>query len=181
MANKIAAALVARTADTTNIAKGSGPLANLSELVGKWNSSATTVALNAATGAVAPNNVDGSSSYVGFSGGSGDVNNTYGTQTTLTTLSSVLGSSANDATATGYANAYCPRYNEATMRALSNSTTTRVWNLMIDVIAQTGRFPSTAANLASFSVEGERRYWVHVAIDRYTGKVLDEQVEEVKE
>ena len=52
---------------------------------------------------------------------------------------------------------------------------------MIDVIAQTGRFPSSASSLTSFNVEGERRYWVHVAIDRYTGKVLDEQIEEVKE
>jgi hypothetical protein len=52
---------------------------------------------------------------------------------------------------------------------------------MIDVIAQAGRFPSTATGLAQFNVEGERRYWVHVAIDRLTGKVLDEQVEEVKE
>jgi len=57
--------------------------------------------------------------------------------------------------------------------------TTRVSNLMIDVIAQTGRFPSSASSLANFNVEGERRYWVHVEIDRYTGKVLDEQVEEV--
>jgi hypothetical protein len=139
------------------------------------------VTLNAAIGATAPNNVDGSSSYVGFSGGSGDVANTYSNQTTISTLASVLQSSANDATATGYANAYCQRYNEATMRALSNNTTSRVWNLMIDVIAQTGRFPSSATGLANFNVEGERRYWVHVAIDRYTGKVLDEQIEEVKE
>jgi hypothetical protein len=73
------------------------------------------------------------------------------------------------------------RFHESAIRALSNVGTTRVWNLMIDVIAQTGRFPSSAASLTNFNVEGERRYWVHVAIDRYTGKVLDQQVEEVKE
>ena len=81
--------------------------------------------------------------------------------------------------------AYAKRYHEAPIRALVNGTQTRVWNLMIDVIAQTGRFPTSAATaptpLAAFLVEGERRYWVHVAIDRYTGTVLDEQVEEVKE
>jgi hypothetical protein len=77
------------------------------------------------------------------------------------------------------------RLREASIRALAATGTTRVWNLMIDVIAQTGRFPSNAATaaspLAAFAVSGERRYWVHVAIDRYTGKVLDERIEEVKE
>jgi len=73
------------------------------------------------------------------------------------------------------------RYREATIRALSSCGQTRVWNLMIDVIAQTGRFPSTATGLGNFMVEGEQRYWVHLAIDRYTGQVLDQQVEEVKE
>ena len=52
---------------------------------------------------------------------------------------------------------------------------------MIDVVAQTGRFPSNAKTAADFAVEGEQRYWVHVAIDRYTGKILDRQIEEVKE
>ena len=32
-----------------------------------------------------------------------------------------------------------------------------------------------------FVVDGEQRYWVHVAIDRMTGQVLDKQVEVVKE
>jgi hypothetical protein len=77
--------------------------------------------------------------------------------------------------------AYAKRYHEAPIRALVNTTQTRVWNLLIDVIAQAGRFPSVATSLSNFNVEGERRYWVHVAIDRYSGKVLDEQLEEVKE
>ena len=80
--------------------------------------------------------------------------------------------------------AYIQRFHEAPIRALANVGQTRVWNLMIDVIAQTGRFPNsptTVTTLQNFSVEGERRYWVHVAIDRLTGKVLDEQVEVVKE
>jgi hypothetical protein len=30
-------------------------------------------------------------------------------------------------------------------------------------------------------VGGEQRYWVHVAIDRFTGRVLDKQIEVVNE
>ncbi len=55
---------------------------------------------------------------------------------------------------------------------------------MIDVIAQSGRYPATAttaADLPKFIVEGEQRYWVHVAIDRLTGEVIDRQIEVVNE
>jgi hypothetical protein len=30
-------------------------------------------------------------------------------------------------------------------------------------------------------VEGEQRYWVHVAIDRFTGQVIDKQIDVVNE
>jgi len=73
---------------------------------------------------------------------------------------------------------------EAVPRALASVTQTRTWNLMIDVIAQSGRYPptaTTAAELPKFIVEGEQRYWVHVAIDRFSGQVIDQQVEVVKE
>src|SRR5205085_1040095 len=78
------------------------------------------------------------------------------------------------------------RRRSAPIRALANAGQTRVWNLMIDVIAQTGRYPasiqaSDAKALEKFAVEGEERYWVHVAIDRLTGEVLDKQIELVKE
>jgi hypothetical protein len=76
---------------------------------------------------------------------------------------------------------YIDRFREAPLRALSNVANTRVWNLMIDVIAQTGRYPTGASSAQNFEVDGEQRYWVHVAIDRYTGQVLDKQVETVKE
>jgi hypothetical protein len=77
-------------------------------------------------------------------------------------------------------------YAEAPVRALADVTNTRTWNLMIDVVAQTGRFapdsPSTSAALnSSFIVQGERHYWLHIAIDRYTGKVVDQQLEPVYE
>jgi hypothetical protein len=52
---------------------------------------------------------------------------------------------------------------------------------MIDVIAQTGRYGWNAKSLDQFTVEGERRYWLHVAIDRFTGEIVDEQWELVNE
>lgn len=70
---------------------------------------------------------------------------------------------------------------ESIARALGEVAQTRTWNLMIDVIAQSGRFPPDETNLAKFVVEGEQRYWVHVAIDRFTGEVIDRQIEVVKE
>lgn len=70
---------------------------------------------------------------------------------------------------------------ELVMRAFSDATQTRTWNLMIDVIAQSGSYRTGANALANFSVEGEQRYWVHVAIDRFTGQVIDRQIEVVKE
>ena len=52
---------------------------------------------------------------------------------------------------------------------------------MIDVITQSGRYPPTASNLSQFVVEGEKRYWLHVAIDRFTGQVIGTELEEVIE
>ena len=68
------------------------------------------------------------------------------------------------------------------MRALADVTNTRTWNLMIDVIAQAGSFPTNATDLnQGFVVQGEHHYWLHIAIDRYTGKVVDQQLEPVYE
>ena len=70
---------------------------------------------------------------------------------------------------------------ESIVRALGSSTMTRTWNLMIDVIAQSGHYPPGSTSLAQFVVDGERRYWLHVAIDRYTGAVVDRVLEPVYE
>ena len=70
---------------------------------------------------------------------------------------------------------------ELVIRAFSDAGQTRTWNLMIDVVAQSGRYPPNASTLAGFLVEGEQHYWVHVAIDRFTGQVLDKQIEVVNE
>lgn len=73
------------------------------------------------------------------------------------------------------------RRREAVVRALADVGDTRTWNLLIDLIAQSGRFPRTASSLDSFQVEGERHYWLHVAIDRFTGKVIARKLEAVSE
>jgi len=70
---------------------------------------------------------------------------------------------------------------ELVIRAFSDACQTRTWNLLIDVIAQSGRYPPNASTLAGFLVEGEQHYWVHVAIDRFTGQVVDKQIEVVNE
>jgi hypothetical protein len=57
----------------------------------------------------------------------------------------------------------------------------RTWSLLIDVVAQAGNFPTSANGLADFNVTAETRYWVHVAIDRATGQVIDQNVEIVNE
>jgi hypothetical protein len=72
----------------------------------------------------------------------------------------------------------------ALARTLAASGDTRVWNLLFDIIAQAGRFPPGAeavGDLRSFVVEAEHRIWVHVALDRLTGDVLDLQTEEAIE
>jgi hypothetical protein len=69
------------------------------------------------------------------------------------------------------------RFRESAIRPLASAGQVRVWNLLIDVVAQTGRYPKTATGLDQFWVDGQTRVWLHVAIDRYTGQVLDKQVE----
>jgi hypothetical protein len=77
-------------------------------------------------------------------------------------------------------------------RALSEMVQTRTWGLLIDMVAQTGHYAPNATDLKDFIVEGEKRYWLHVAIDRFEGgpsggplqgtvTVLDQQLEEVIE
>jgi hypothetical protein len=79
------------------------------------------------------------------------------------------------------ANASIKTRREVIIRALAGSTQTRTWNLLVDVIAQSGRFSATATNSEKFIVEGEKRYWLHLAIDRITGQIVDQQFEPVLE
>ncbi len=73
------------------------------------------------------------------------------------------------------------RLRETAFRALAEAGQVRVWNLMIDIIAQAGRYPPGSSALDQFVVEGEQRLWVHVAIDRLTGSVIDQSIEVVRE
>ena len=72
---------------------------------------------------------------------------------------------------------------ETVVRALADSTETGTWNLMIDMVVQSGRFPNIQAKpyAGNFVVSGESRQWVHLAIERSTGKVIASVVEPVYE
>lgn len=70
---------------------------------------------------------------------------------------------------------------ETVARALAEVGQTRTWGLLIDVIAQSGRYPPTATDLPQFVVEGEKRYWLHIAVDRFTRQIIDQQLEAVYE
>jgi hypothetical protein len=76
---------------------------------------------------------------------------------------------------------------EVIARALSEIGQARTWNLMIDVIAQTGKYKPNAPDLtaSNFIVEGEKRCWLHIALGRdlNAGRVdvLGTQLEEVTE
>ena len=69
------------------------------------------------------------------------------------------------------------RLRESVLRALADGGQTRVWNLMLDIVVQSGGFPRTARSLSEFVREGEARLWVFVAIDRLTGEILEQQTE----
>ena len=78
---------------------------------------------------------------------------------------------------------------ESVARALAELGQTRTWNLFIDVIAQTGRYSPDTTNINQsnkFTVEGEKRYWLHIALGRDLNDdgsvdVLGTQLEEVIE
>ena len=70
---------------------------------------------------------------------------------------------------------------EAAIRTLAELGQTRTWNLLLDVVAQDGKFTGSPASAANFMVQGERRIWVSVAVDRLTGRIIDSQTEEVNE
>jgi hypothetical protein len=184
-ADGVAKALVART---SSLAASAGPLRNVSELVGRFLARTPIKDLgsilnggNEGTLNSALGFYDGKLSYGGFSDGTWDsaartpkvsnpATDIYSAYRASSKLTSVRDTVTN-----------IQRFREAPIRALAAAGQTRVWNLMIDVVAQAGRFPQSAKAFEAFKVQGEQRYWVHVAIDRLTGKVIDKQIEVVKE
>ena len=157
LASAMAGALIARTHGTT---ASTGPLVNISELVGKWYSS---------NGVSGTSYVNGSTSFVGFSD---DQTSALTNDVTAVLNNSSLGTDPEQRV---------QRLRDATIRALSSSGQTRVWNVLIDLVVQSGRFPGNATSFSGFMVDGEVHFWIHLAIDRLTGQVIDRRVETLKE
>jgi hypothetical protein len=171
------------------------PLQNVADLAGKWVSNQPIQALtlggtNQGVLLSTAGFYDGKLSYSGFSGGQWDssfhqpkltnpIQDVYSAYSASATLP--YSSAPNEHNGPKETAEYVQRFREAPVRALSAAGQTRVWNLMIDLVAQTGRYPTTASDLTKFNVEGEQRYWIHLAIDRASGRVVDKQVEVVKE
>ncbi len=68
---------------------------------------------------------------------------------------------------------------EVVLRALADSSDTRTWNLMIDLVAQSGEMARGANDLANFSSRAQVRRWVFLSIDRFTGEILHQSSENV--
>ena len=112
--------------------------------------------------------------------------NSVATSLTLSTIATPLVNRADlpntIANETGLGPTVPKTQRESIARALGETAQTRTWNLMIDLIAQAGRYPPSGTSLRNgFFVDGEQRYWVHVAIDRFTGRVIEKQIEVVNE
>ena len=157
LANAVARAVITRTHEASTSA---GPFINISDLVGRWNAS------NAVSGT---SFVNGSTSFVGFTDD----------QTSVTTndLAAVL----NDGSVATDPELRIQRLRDASIHALASSGQTRVWNVLIDLLVQQGRFSKNSTAYTGFIVDGEVHYWVHLSIDRLTGQLLDRRVENVKE
>lgn len=70
---------------------------------------------------------------------------------------------------------------ESVVRSLADGGQVRTWNLMIDLVTQSGALAPKAKSLGDFNVRSEKHHWVHLSIDRITGEVLDLQWETVRE
>lgn len=101
-------------------------------------------------------------------------NERLGNMADLVALSGALGDCYDDG-------GVLQRTRESALRALADVGSVRAWNLMIDLVAQSGHFVRGATRLDQFVVEAEERVWVHLAIDRFTGEVLDLFSENVTE
>jgi len=73
------------------------------------------------------------------------------------------------------------RQREVLTRAFGDVINVRTWNLLIDLVVQSGKIGTTGSSLGDFAMRAERRIWAQVAIDRVTGEVVDIQVETVNE
>lgn len=74
-------------------------------------------------------------------------------------------------------------FSEAHARAIAAATDTRSWQLLLDLVVQSGRQPGgdTSFDPQRFLVSGQRRYWITFSIDRFTGEITHEHWEPVYE
>ena len=154
----IANTVVARTTSSTN---SRGPFANISELAGRLVGKGVSGA--------------GSEAYTAPADRNGNAWTYSGLVAELT------GTSGNNTIYSNTTDNKIQRRAETAVRALSDAGQTRVWNLLIDLVAQTGKYPESSTRRDQFLVQGEKRYWFHVAIDRLTGQILDSTLEPVSE
>jgi len=155
-AGNVATKLIGITTDTTNAWRG--PFTNVSNLVGRYVANPGSIGSNTDLFSFTETITGSTSVYAGLSAALDSSVYTQGTS------------------GTGYK---VQRFREAGIRPLADAGQVRVWNLLIDVVVQTGRYPTSASGLDQFVVDGEKRIWLHVAIDRFTGTVIDKQVEVV--
>lgn len=67
-------------------------------------------------------------------------------------------------------------------RALAEVGQVRTWNLLADIVVQSGQFPGAGGTDAGdFVVEAEERTWLSFSIDRPTATVLQTQTERIQE
>lgn len=176
LAALIQGTLVNTPATTTSLmidsnAPRAGVAANVAKALVAWTHKPSTDASAAAQGPlrnraeIVGKYVPSASNYSGFSFGDPAVNSAQ-----LTTLLNPLGTEAT----------IVKQQRECIIRALADVGTTRTWNVLIDVVAQTGRLTPGASGLKDFVVVGERHQWVSVAIDRVTGRIIKIQAEPVR-
>jgi len=67
---------------------------------------------------------------------------------------------------------------ETVLRAMADAGSVRTWNVLIDVVAQSG---VASPDGEKFFPVGERRIWASTAIDRFTAKIIGRQWENLNE
>ena len=165
-AKSVATKLIEITEDTTHAWRG--PLSSVADLVGRYYNGIPSAPGGDQVG------MDWIT-YVPLTPASGETASmTYAGLSAVLTAANIYGAETAQNAA---ASSQIQRMREGASRPLMDCGQTRVWNLLIDIVAQTGRYPITATSADQFAVEGQRHVWLHVAIDRYTGQVLDEQEE----
>lgn len=73
------------------------------------------------------------------------------------------------------------RQREALIRAVTDMVETNNWNLMLDIVAQSGRLRPGGSAAADFIVDGESRRWEFFSLERNTALLVDRTGEDFTE